>query len=143
MIKAKLCLGIILLSFLVIVFGACTGEDAGEFEDMKWILESFGEPGNQQAVLEGTQVTVTFESAENQLSGSAGCNSYFGDYEVNGSKLSIHQLANTEMACLEPEGVMTQETRYLQALHAVDSYELLDGKLRLNSEGQVLVFRAE
>ena len=143
MIKAKLCLRIILLSFLVIVFGACTGEDAGEFEDMKWILESFGEPGNQQAVLEGTQVTATFESAENQLNGSAGCNSYFGDYEVNGSILSIPQLANTEMACLEPEGVMNQETRYLQALYTVDSYELRDGKLRLNADGQVLVFRAE
>ena len=141
MLKVKLYLGIILLSLVVCLVGACTSEggDAGKFEDMKWVLESYG----GQAVLADTRITATFESADHQVSGSAGCNTYFGEYKVSGDKLTISQLANTEMYCMEPEGVMDQETEYLKMLHATDSYEIRDGKLRINTDGQVLVFHVE
>lgn len=142
MLKRKLCLGIIILSLLVLITGACAGK-AGKFEDIKWVLESYGESGNLQAVLEGTQITATFESAERQITGSAGCNSYFGAYEINGNKLMIGPVGSTEMYCMEPEGVMDQETEYLKALQAASNYEIVDGKLRIYSEEYVLLFRTE
>lgn len=142
MLKHKLVLGTIMLSLLTLIAGACATE-ASEFEDVKWFLESYGEPGNLHEVLEGTQITATFESAESQVRGSAGCNSYFGDYEIKGNKLTIGQVGSTEMYCMEPEGVMEQETEYLKALQTVRNFEMVDGKLRIYSEEYELLFRIE
>jgi len=103
------------------------------------MLESYGEQGNLQAVLEGTEITATFRSAEGQVEGSAGCNSYFGGYEIDKNKLSIPMMAYTEMACLEPEGVMEQEDKYLRILPDVDSYEISGGKLRMVAGAKALI----
>ena len=118
-------------------------EDTVTLEDTTWVLESYGEQGNLQAVLEGTEITATFESAEGQVKGSAGCNSYFGDYQIDKNKLSIPMMAHTEMYCLKPEGVMEQETQYLILLSAAESYDIRGGKLLIIAGSQVLVFNAK
>ncbi len=148
--KKKLLLSISLA--LVLVTGGLVGctlstaatgslEDITWIEDITWMLESYGEPENLQAVLEGTEITAIFDSAEGQVTGSAGCNSYFADYEASGSELSILELAWTEMGCPEPQGILEQETQYLQALQAAESYKIEDGKLQITSGNQVLIYR--
>ena len=124
------------------VFGQQFAGKSGYLEDIVWILESYGEQGDLQAVLEGTEITALFDSAEGQVKGSASCNSYFGDYQINKNELSIPMMAHTEMYCSEPEGSMEQETQYLKALQSVDSYKIEDGKLQITSANQVLIFRA-
>ncbi len=114
---------------------------SGGLEDIMWLLESYGEQGDLQAVLEGTEITAIFDSAEGQVTGSAGCNSYFARYEASGNELSILELAWTEMGCLEPQGILEQETQYLQALQSAESYKIEDGKLQITSGNQVLIFR--
>lgn len=109
-------------------------------ENTTWILQSYGEPENLTVALEGTEITAFFDSAEDQVNGSAGCNSYFGGYIIDNSELSILQLANTEMACLDPEGVMDQEQKYLEILQAAESYSTEDGELRINCGDQILIF---
>lgn len=116
---------------------------AGMLEDTTWILQSYGDPDNLNAVLAGTQITAFFDSAEGQVNGSAGCNSYFGGYGINNSELSILQLANTEMACLDPEGVMDQEQQYLSLLQATENYQADNGALQINCGDQVLIYTAE
>jgi len=115
----------------------------GMLEDTTWMLQSYGEQDNLNAVLEGTEITAFFDSAVGQVNGSAGCNSYSGGYEIDDSELSILQLANTEMACLEPEGTMDQEQQYLSLLQAAESYRVEDGALQINCGGQVLLYTAE
>jgi len=133
-------LSVIFLVLLAIGLVACKG-GAVAFEDKEWVLESYGEPANVQSVIQGTEITANFDSTGHEVRGSAGCNSYFGDYEVVNSQLSIPALAYTEMACLEPEGVMDQEQQYLQSLRLAGSYEIEDSKLRITcSDGSVLVF---
>ena len=45
------------------------------------------------------------------------------------------------MYCLEPEGVMDQEEQYLGSLRLAESYEIVDGRLRIIcSDGSMLVF---
>jgi len=66
--------------------------------------------------LADTLTTATFDSTKGQVTGSAGCNTYFGSYDANKSKLTIGVIAATEMYCLEPEGVMDQEQEYLKIL---------------------------
>jgi len=141
---------LILISLFVIIattlsFCSCSkvAEDTITIEDTTWVLESYGEQGNLQTVLEGTEITATFESAEGQVKGSAGCNSYFGDYQVDKNKLSIPMMAHTEMYCMEPEGVMEQETQYLRLLSTAESYEVIEGKLQIIADSQVLVLNAK
>ncbi len=133
----------LLLTLLVIsVIGltAC-GTGSLAFEDTKWALESYGEKGNPQPVLADTETTATFDSAKGQVTGSAGCNTYFSSYDANKSKLTIGAIAATEMYCLEPEGVMDQEKEYLKILGAAESYQIQDGKLQISSGNQLLIFR--
>ncbi|MFC2034387.1 META domain-containing protein [Chloroflexota bacterium] len=143
--KIKLLIVVAVLSLLLVTFGACAGttEEASEIEDIRWMLESFGDPDNLQTVLEGTEVSATFTGAEGQVRGSAGCNSYFGGYEIEGSNLSVTQIGNTEMYCMEPEGRMDQEQAYLKALQAAETFMVQDGKLQIKYGNQVLNFNAE
>ena len=93
--KLKLILAYVLFATSLLFF-ACAGveEDTVAIEDTRWVLESYGEQGNQQVVLEGTEITATFESAEGQVKGSAGCNHYFGDYQADKNK-AIYFYAGT------------------------------------------------
>ena len=118
-------------------------EDTVTIEDTKWVLESYGEQGNLQAVLENTEITAAFESTEGKVKGSAGCNSYFGSYEINNRNLSISQIGNTEMYCMEPEGIIDQETEYLRLLSALGNYEIIEGKLRITTGSEVLIFKTK
>jgi len=111
-------------------------------ESTKWILESYGDPDNPQTVIEDTELTTEFLAGE--VSGSAGCNSYFGLYEIDGENITISQIGSTEMYCMEPEGVMDQETLYLSALGQAERFIIEDGTLEIfYSGGQVLIFSAE
>ena len=135
-------LTILFLVLLTIGLTACDG-GATAFEDKEWVLESYGEPGNMQHVIEGTEITANFDSDEHEVRGSAGCNSYFGDYEVDKEQLAITGLGNTEMACMEPEGVMDQEQQYLQWLGLAERYETEDDGFHIIcSDGNVLAFKS-
>jgi heat shock protein HslJ len=105
-------------------------------EGTEWQLVAL----NGQAPLEGTTITAGFSA--DQIGGSSGCNSYFGSYTQRSSDLQIQGLGGTEMACLEPEGVMEQEQTFLQTMGEVASCRLAGGQLILRDKQakDVLVF---
>jgi heat shock protein HslJ len=120
--------------------GSVTGEIG--LEDKIWVLKSYGEAENLKSVLEDTEVTVTFNSGKGQVTGSAGCNSYFGSYETEDANLSISgPIGATEMSCGEQKD--TQEREYLGILQATESYEIEGGKLTINCGNQVLIFESK
>ena len=142
MLKRKLFFSVLLLSLMTLFTGACTTADnaAADLEDKDWILDSLGEKADPQAVLEGTVVTARFDSAGHRVQGSAGCNNYFGDNEVDGNEISFSAIGSTEMYCMDPEGVMDQENEYLTILRDSESFEVTDGKLEITAGDQILVF---
>ena len=143
-IKHKLYPVIAFLGILVLFAGACAEtapSQADELESVRWILEQYGAKGNPEAVLEGQDVTATFDSAEGQVNGSASCNHYFGGYEVSKNTLTISQLGQTEMYCVDPEGIMEQEQQYLKILQAAESYQIRNGKLTIDCGDNVLIYR--
>jgi heat shock protein HslJ len=109
-------------------------------ENKTWLLQSYGETGNLRAVIHGTEITVTFDSGKGQVYGSAGANTYSGSYKVSGDKLSIRQLAWTEMYRLDPPGVMEQEAEYLRIFKAGESFQVNNSTLQINSGKQVLIY---
>ena len=91
------------------------------------------------APLTGTTQTLSF--ADGKVSGSAGCNSYGGTYSLGGSNIQIKDVVSTLMACLDPQGVMDQETAFLSALMSAQSYELSENNLQIKtSDGKTLAF---
>lgn len=85
--------------------------------------------GGVVSVIIDTQITANF-GEDGQLTGSAGCNDYFGPYETDGQNISMGPFGSDRMACSEPEGIMEQESQYLAALETADTYKI-EG-LRMN-----------
>jgi len=115
-------------------------------ENITWVLQSYGQPGNLKTVLRGTEVALKdaeimafFDSAKSQVGGSAGINKYAGGYKLEGNKLSIPgPLITTAMA--GPQPLMVQEKEYLTLLQAAQSYQIKGGELQINCGQQVLIF---
>ncbi|WP_214021371.1 META domain-containing protein [Methanoculleus sp.] len=107
-----------------------------------WTLDSYlGENGTLVGVLPGTEVTAAF-GHDGKVTGSAGCNGYGGDYRLDGTSLSVSSVAQTLKLCLEPDGIMEQEARFIDLLGSAEGYRIEDGRLILaDSEGtDLLVF---
>lgn len=137
--QRKITLVIILLTLLL---AACGGAGAGSEDQalsaQTWVLATY----NGTASIPGHQPTLQFENG--QVSGSTGCNHYGGSYQAKGDALRFEGLYSTEMACLEPAGLMEQESGYLATLGQVDRYEVAGGALMLYAQSQpVLVFELQ
>ncbi len=79
-----------------------------------WLLLGYGDAGNPTVIEPGTTVTAQF-AEDGSLNGSAGCNNFFGSYEMNGEQIKIGPLGSTMMAC---EQGMNQEAILLAALQS-------------------------
>jgi heat shock protein HslJ len=126
---------------LAIVFGLAACESAVSDDDradrlsqQDWVAESIaGAP-----VVNPGRVTLSFR--EGRVSGRAGCNLYSGPVEVGKGTLKVGSLISTKMACMQ-EGVMKQESVYLNALQAARSYGFgADGKLTITTSSGALVY---
>ena len=106
--------------------------------DQEWFLISFDDQGNKKKVIANTQTTIQFSTE--RLSGSAGCNRHFADYQLkNRYDLTIERIVATEMACPDPVGIMQQEDTYLQLLSRSKAYYIRDGQLTLYNEDKVAI----
>ena len=84
------------------------------------------------SVLIGTRITAHFGD-DGRVTGSAGCNQYFANYEVKGESISIAQPAATRRFCAKPEGVMDQEARFLEALRSATTFRRENERLALRT----------
>jgi heat shock protein HslJ len=100
-----------------------------------WSLRSLG----GKPVIAGTTLTAAF-SGDGRVSGSSGCNRYFGRAQGESGRLSVGPLGSTMMACAQD--VMDQEMLYLASLQAATSFTIQGDELRLGpAAGQAtLVF---
>lgn len=79
-----------------------------------------------------TQVNAAF--VDNKISGSSGCNRYSASYETSDSQITIGPVMTTRRQCDQPEGIMTQEQEFLQALAVTTQYKLTADKLELRDK---------
>jgi len=75
-------------------------------------------------------VNLTAEFAATTVTGSGGCNTFNGPYEVNGSSIKIGPLISTLKACATPE-LDQQEQHYLAALQLATTYKVTGSRLDL------------
>jgi heat shock protein HslJ len=84
--------------------------------DGKWQLQTGTNQGQQVPVVPGSQVTLVLNGT--QAGGTAACNSFGGKIQASGTSISISELLQTEMACLD-DRLMASEAAYLAALPRV------------------------
>jgi heat shock protein HslJ len=134
-----------------LVFEPLPIEVQPSLEGPTWSLLTFVEPNPVEGMpaplplptepLAGSEITATF--SEGKVRGSAGCNTYGAAYRPDGASLAIESLEFTEMACLDPDGVLQQEDHYLGVLKDVIAGHVYGGQLWLETgDGRALVFRA-
>jgi polar amino acid transport system substrate-binding protein len=139
---AKIVIGVLaaiaVIAIVVLAIVLLTGGGGDELAGTQWQARSYYDPaatGGMASPVGGVQLTAEF--ADDQVGGSAGCNTYNANYTVDGNSLSIGPAATTRMFC---EGVMDQEAAFLAAMQSASGFQLETEQLHiLNAEGQVVV----
>jgi len=109
-------------------------DDLATLQAAPWTLSEL----DGQSVDASTGITAAF-GADGSLTGSAGCNDYFGDYTTDGAILSVSPLAATRKAC--EQDVMDAENVFLTLLQGAATWSLDGTVLTVTAiDGGVLVF---
>lgn len=111
-------------------------------ENTQWNLVSFGAPGAEQAVMEGSGITLML--AGGQAGGYGGCNSYSSTYQVEGNMITFAEITRTLRACAD-DSITEQEDRYLAALSSASQYQIEGDQLLIsydNGNGVLIFERA-
>ncbi len=106
-----------------------------KLDETRWLLQSL----RGQPLLEDTAITAKFTPGG--ISGSSGCNYYGAKVSfLPINRMEIDEVANTEMGCQEPAGLMEQEVLYLNTLAASAAYRLEGDTLVIqDSDGNTLL----
>jgi heat shock protein HslJ len=94
-----------------------------------WTLDSLYSADAVSSVIAGSTITAVF-GEDGRVSGSAGCNNYFGSYTVTGSSLAIGSTGSTKMNC-PGAGIMQQENTYLASLGRTAGFTISGNRLSL------------
>jgi heat shock protein HslJ len=96
-----------------------------------WRLVNMTEGNTPTPMVPPQNVELTAEFSGDRISGSGGCNRFFGGYQTTEDKLSITTLGSTRKACQET--ILAQEAKYLSALQGAQRYET-------DSQGRLEIF---
>lgn len=98
------------------VLRGCGGDPASLLSG-DWQIEELAEG----SVLKDSPPHLSLGQA-GEVTGTTGCNRFFGSYELTGEGLTLGRIGSTMMAC--PDAVMMQERRIFEALEAVRRFDL-------------------
>lgn len=93
-------------------------------ENHEWLTEDIRGAG----VVDIAQTTLSI-STNGEVSGSGGCNRYFGKATITGESLNFGTIGSTFMQC--PPALMDQETKFLDVLKKTRQFSINNGKLYL------------
>ncbi|MBX8813432.1 META domain-containing protein [Ochrobactrum sp. MR34] len=93
-------------------------------ENHEWLTEDIRGAG----VIDFAQTTLSI-SPSGEVSGSGGCNRYFGKATITGEALNFGTIGSTFMQC--PPALMDQETKFLDVLKQTRQFSINNGKLYL------------
>jgi len=119
--------------------GPQSTDGAAGLEDVSWVLDPASATSLSATAPADARVDLVFETR--MAHGLSACNTYRGDYTLDGASLSFGALAVTQMACA-PE-VSDLETAYLAALDGVTGFAVTGNTLVLSGDGADLSFSAE
>lgn len=115
--------------------GSATSGGGMPLEGTAWSLV---EVGGQPARPSGDATpSLRLDAAEKRASGNSGCNSFSGEYVLNGESLRFGPLASTRRACVD-QALNRQEAALLGALEATRSWRTAGDSLVLSGGAGVV-----
>ena len=123
------------LVFLVLLIFSCSKseEETAAIGDIRGVTWQLSDIGNK--TLNNDIVTTLVFGDDNKISGSGGCNNYFGTYNLYTNGIAIGNIGATKKLC--SEDVMEQEMTYLEILGKAKSIEFNDYKLEIDSTAEI------
>jgi len=115
----KLVIGLLVL----LVLTACSGGSSPSIQG-QWKLVSYGSSSSQTSAAPDVETSIEFGS-DGRMNGNVGCNSFGGDYTVNGAAIKFDSVMSTMMFC---EAVAEQESGTLAVLQKSTTF-VLDGNM--------------
>jgi heat shock protein HslJ len=104
-----------------------------------WQLVSYDSGQGSMLVIENSIISATFLE-DYEIAGLGGCNTFSGQYLVDGASLQIYNLSSGRVNCPQPDGLMEQEATYFALLGTVVNYQFSGTQLVLsNTAGQVIL----
>ncbi|NNE32956.1 MAG: META domain-containing protein [Winogradskyella sp.] len=83
-------------------------------------------------------LSITFETASNRVSGFAGCNTFFGNYALEKNTITFQNIATSKKFCQEK--INTIERHLLSALDQINTLQIKNNKLVFsNSTSDLLI----
>jgi len=115
------------------------GQPENPLAGTQWLLFSYNSGQGTTPVIEGTLVTAGFLE-DYEVAGIGGCNTYSGQYLLEGFNIEIGNLTSGRRNCPQPVGLMDQEATYFALLETAATYQLVGTQLILsNATGQVIL----
>jgi heat shock protein HslJ len=129
---------VVLAFVLAVSCGGSEGASGGPGADAAglWLLESGTAPSGEVVPVDGYPIKL--ELTADSAGGTAGCNSYGGRVEIDGSSFDAEDFAVTEIGC--PPDVAETEERYLDGLEAADGIAVDDDVLTITGPDVELVY---
>lgn len=126
---------IFLLGVFTLLIMSCNekkekSEAIGDIRGVTWLLSDIGD----KTLNNDIKTTLVFGD-EDKISGNAGCNNYFGSYELYPNGIKISNIGSTRKMC--SEDVMEQEMTYLGILQKANSIKFTDYKLEIDSKAEI------
>ena len=112
---------ILIIAVTPIVSASCVSR-GDELGGTYWQFTAYGAQPAITPVLAGTAVTLNFNTQSSRVTGSGGCNEYFGDCLVEGNSITITNLGATKKACADPPSIMIQENTYFELLGKAEHF---------------------
>ncbi len=112
----------ILLALIVLTLAGCSTEQAApaiELRGSAWQAEDIDQGG----IIDNSVATIEFGS-DGRVSGSTGCNRYFGSVTRADGHFSLSEVGSSRRACVP--AIMNQEQRFLDALLEAERIEVQD-----------------
>lgn len=81
-------------------------------------------------------IHLIFDETTNKVSGYAGCNTFSGNYTIEGNKIKLDSFIATRMYC---EDTMEIEQNLMNALQEADSFSLENMELSIKNENGILL----
>ena len=112
---------------LLLLSGSCSTSTLPEGSAVNQLIQGQTwqvEDVERRGIVDSSMITIKFDEKNGQVTGTSGCNRYFGSYERKGKRFSIGPLAGSRRACVP--ALMNQEQRFLAALQSVTQARWLD-----------------
>lgn len=130
----KLVVGLLTL----LIFAACVAGNSASVTGT-WKLVSYGSPSSQTPAAVDVDTSIEFKAG--QVTGNVGCNSFGGEYKLEGETLTFGSIMSTMMFCEGPVG--DQELGTLAVLKDSAKFALDGDTLTLTSaDGSAVVVLA-